>query len=345
MLGAVQTGIRQIEVREVGEPTGGESTALVRIRASGICGSDLHPYHGRAAPRQYPEGHEVSGEVLSLPPGYNGPIKPGDLVALDTICLGLACGECSYCVAGWPYHCRVRMRTPYGSGGFAERIRRKAVGLFALPSTMTLEQGALVEPFAIGVHAVRYGGMMAGASVAVIGAGTIGLMTLLAAKAMGASSVHVLARYPHQAELATSLGATSVTTADWAGSIAHVLEQTAGIGADFVVETVGGHTNSVDLCWQVARPQATVVILGIFPDPVPVNLLRPSDWELKVVFPECYSTVDGRNDYDVAIDLIANGRAPVEKLVTHRFPLEEATEAFRVAADKSTGSVKVQLVM
>jgi threonine dehydrogenase-like Zn-dependent dehydrogenase len=345
MRGAVQTGIRQIEVREVGEPTGGESTALVKIRASGICGSDLHPYHGRAAPRQYPEGHEVSGEILSLPTGYSGSIKPGDLVALDTICLGLACGECVYCVSGWPYHCRTRMRTPYGSGGFAQLIRRKTAGLFPLASNMTLEQGALVEPFAIGVHAVRYGGMAPGSSVAVVGGGTIGLMTLLAARALGASSVHVVARYPHQAELALKLGATSVTTADWSGSIAHVVEQTGGIGADFVVETVGGHTNSVDLCWQVARPQATVVILGIFPDPVPVNLLRPSDWELKVVFPECYSTMDGRNDYDVAIELIATGRAPVEKMVTHRFPLEDAPEAFRVAADKSTGSVKVHFVL
>ncbi|HLZ08504.1 MAG TPA: zinc-binding dehydrogenase [Chloroflexota bacterium] len=345
MRGAVQTGIEQIEVREVGEPTGDASTALVRVRASGICGSDLHPYHGRSAPRQYPEGHEVSGEILSLPSSYDGPLRPGDLVALDTICLGLACGKCAHCLAGRPYHCGPRLKTPYGSGGFAELIRRRTVGLFPLPTNMTLEQGALVEPLAIGVHAVRYGGMPVGSTVAVVGAGTIGLMTLLASRALGASAVHVVARHPHQAELAKKLGATSVTMADASGASAHVLEQTDGIGADAVFETVGGHTDSVNLCWNLARHQGLVVILGIFPEPVPVNLLKPSDWELKVVFPECYSTVDGRNDYDVAIEMIADGHAPVEKLVTHRFALENAREAFRVAADKSTGSVKVHFVM
>jgi threonine dehydrogenase-like Zn-dependent dehydrogenase len=187
--------------------------------------------------------------------------------------------------------------------------------------------------------------MPAGASVAIVGAGTIGLMTLMSALALGASSVHVLARHAHQAELASSLGATTVTTAEGKGAVDHILEVTNGVGADVVFETVGGHTDSVDQSWNLARHQGLVVILGIFPDRVPVNLLKPSDWELRAVFPVCYGTIDGRHDYDIAIDLIATGRAPVEKLVTHRFPLEAAPEAFRVAADKSTGSVKVHFVM
>ena len=345
MRGAVQTGIRQIEVRDVGEPTGDSSTALIRVRAAGICGSDLHPYFGRATPQQYPEGHEVAGEIVSLPIDYGGPLRPGDLVALDTICLGMACGDCGQCIAGQPFHCPTRLRLPYGSGGFAESIRRQTAGLFPLPKILTLEQGALVEPFAIGVHAVRYAAMPSGASVAIVGAGTIGLMTLIAARAFGAASVHVVARHPQQAELARELGATSVTTADATGALTHVRDLTNGAGVDVVFETVGGHTDTVDLSANLARRQGLVAVLGIFPDPVPVNLLRVVERELRLVFPVCYGTIDGRHDYELALELVAAGRAPVERLVTHRFALEEAPEAFRVAADKATGSIKVQLVL
>lgn len=344
MRGAIQTGIRQIEVRDVPElsPTGG--FALVRVRAAGICGSDLHPYHGRSEPQPLPEGHEVSGEVTHLPSDYHGPIQIGDLVALDTICLGRACGTCSFCLAGQPFHCSQRRGGPYPGGGFAEVIRRRPAGLFRLPDGVTAEQGALIEPFAVGVHAIRWVRMPAGASVAIIGAGTIGLMTLLAARALGAGPVHILARHAHQAALAENLGATTVLRANGAEAVEQVRTLTGGLGADLVVETVGGHGDTVNLAWDLVRPQGTVAVLGVFPDPVSVDLMRPLMREAWAAFPDCYGVIDGRHDYDVAIRLVADGRAPVERLVTHRFPLEAAPEAFRTAADKSTGSVKVHLV-
>jgi threonine dehydrogenase-like Zn-dependent dehydrogenase len=229
-------------------------------------------------------------------------------------------------------------------GGFAERIVRRVAGLFPLPAGVTAEQGALVEPLAVGVHAIRWAKVPNGASVVVIGAGTIGLMTLLAARALGTGPVHVIARHPHQGALALSLGAASVIHADGKDAIAAVLDRTGGVGADVVIETVGGHADTVNLAWEMARRQGTVVVLGIFPDRVPIDLLRPVIRELWVTFPICYGVVDGRHDFDVAIELIAAGRAPVERLVTHRYPLEAATEAFRIAADKATGSVKVHLV-
>jgi threonine dehydrogenase-like Zn-dependent dehydrogenase len=209
---------------------------------------------------------------------------------------------------------------------------------------MTAEQGALVEPLAVGVHAVRWARVSAGSSVAVVGAGTIGLMTLIAARALGAGPIHVLARHQHQAQLAESLGATTVTRAEGAEAIERVGQLTDGRGVDYVFETVGGHGTTVDLSWELARVQGTVAVIGIFLHPVPVNLLRPVIRELWATFPICYGVVDGRHDFDITIELIASGRAPVERLVTHRFPLEAAAEAFRTAADKSTGSVKVQIV-
>ena len=345
MHAAIQTGIRTIEMRELPQPERPEGWALIRPLAAGICGSDLHPYHGRAEAQALPEGHEVGGEIVDLPAGYAGPAKVGDLVAVDTICLGVACGTCAFCRAGQPFHCPARQNAPRTGGAFAELLTRQTAGLFPLPPGMTAEQGALVEPLAVGVHAIRWARMAEGASVAIIGAGTIGLMTLLAARALGAGTIHVLARHEHQATLASALGATTVVRAEGAEAIAAVREFTGGLGADLVVETVGGQGDTVDLAWELARVQGTVVVLGIFPDRVPVNLLRPVVREIWATFPICYGTIDGRHDFDVAIEMIAAGRAPVERLVTHRFPLDAAPEGFRVAADKGTGSVKVQLTM
>lgn len=345
MLAAIQTGIHAIEMRELPLPERPADWALIQMRASGICGSDLHPYHERTEPQTLPDGHEIAGEVLALPDDYSGPARVGDLVAVDTICLGIACGTCAFCRAGQPFHCPARGTTPRQGGGFAELVTRRTAGLFPLPAGMTAEQGALVEPFAVGVHAIRWAKMAEGASVVIIGAGTIGLMTLLAARALGAGAIHVLARHEHQAALATALGATTAICAEGREAIAAVRDLTGGLGADLVVETVGGHGDTVSLAWELARVQGTVAVLGIFPSRVPVDLLRPVVREIWATFPICYGVIDGRHDFAVAIDLIAAGRAPVERLVTHRFPLAAAAEGFRMSADKGTGSIKVQLVI
>ena len=341
MKAAIQTGVRRIEMVDLSEPAREDGGALVRVRASGICGSDLHPYHARAERQPLPDGHEAAGEVVELPPDYRGALRVGDLVALDTICWGAACGDCPDCAAGQPFHCQGRRERRRG-GAFAELVRRKPEGLFKLAEGMTAEQGALVEPLAVGVHAVRWARMRPGAKVCVVGAGTIGLMTLIAAEALGAGQVHVLARHDHQAELASALGAASVVRGEGEAAIGAVREATGG-GADLVVETVGGHADTVNEAWELARIQGTVAVLGIFPERVPVDLLRPVIRELWATFPICYGVVDGRYDFDVAIELIAAGKAPVERLVTHRLPLDEAPEGFRIAADKSTRSVKVHL--
>ena len=344
MRAALQSGVRAIEVVDLPAPRPSGDEALIAVRAAGICGSDLHPYHGRAEPQSLPDGHEVAGEVLELPPDYRGPARVGDLVAVETICLGMSCGRCEPCRQGQPFHCPERRSAPRRGGGFAEQLVRRAAGIFPLPAGLTPEQGALVEPLAVGVHALRWARLRPDASVAVVGAGTIGLMTLIAARALGAGPVYVLARHDHQAALAEELGATRVIRGQDEDAVAELRELTGGRGADFVVETVGGHGRTVDLCWALGRVQGTVAIVGIFQEPVTVNLLQPVVRELWATFPICYGVVDGRHDFDVAIELIASGRASVERLVTHRFGLDQAPAAFRTAADKSTRSVKVQIV-
>lgn len=343
MLAAIQNGIRTIEMRDIPAPVADGESAIVRVHTVGVCGSDLHLYHERAEPQSLPIGHELAGEVIALPNGYEGSIRLGDLVAVDTVCNGMACGNCPACLAGHPFHCPARQQPARWGGAFAEQIQRRVAGLFVLPAGVTPEQGAMVEPLAVGVHGIRWSRMQPGASIVVIGAGTIGLTSVVAARAMGAGDIHVLARYDHQAELATVLGATSVSTGSTDEAIRQVREQTGGVGADLVIETVGGHGDTLNLTWDLVRPRGTVAVLGVFPDRVPIDLRKPLLGEVWVTFPICYGVQDGKHDFEVAIDMIAQGKAPVEKLVTHRLPLSQTPEGFRVAADKSTGSVKVHL--
>jgi threonine dehydrogenase-like Zn-dependent dehydrogenase len=341
MRAAIQNGLSEIDVREIAAPA--EGGALVRVVAAGVCGSDLHEYLRRGEPQPLPEGHEVAGEVMSLPDAYAGPVRIGDLVAIDTICHGKACGACAFCRAGQTFHCVDRARSPAWGGAFADLIRRHPAGLFRLPPGMSAEQGALVEPLAVGVHAIRRAGMQRGATVAIVGAGTIGLMALLAARALGAARVHVVARHAHQAEAARAFGATSALQAEGSDAVRSIRDLTDGAGADLVVEAVGRHAEPLELAWQLVRPQGSVAVLGIFSQPVLLDLMPPILREVSITFPICYGVIDGRHDFEVAIELIASGRVDTTGMVTHRFGLVEAAAAFRTAADKSSGSLKVHI--
>jgi threonine dehydrogenase-like Zn-dependent dehydrogenase len=339
MRAAIQNGLSEIDVRDISAP--GRDGALVRVVAAGVCGSDLHEYLQRSQPQSLPDGHEVAGEVVSLPNAYAGPIRIGDLVAIDTICHGKACGACVFCRAGQTFHCPERDKTT--GGAFADFIQRHPAGLFRLPPGMSAEQGALVEPLAVGVHAIRRARMAAGATVVIVGAGTIGLMTLLAARALGADKVYVVARHAHQAAAARTFGAATAVQAEGADAVSLIRDLTDGVGADIVIEAVGRHAEPLELAWQLVRPQGSVAVLGIFPQPVLLNLMRPILREVSITFPICYGVIDGRHDFEVAIEIIASGRVTTDGIVTHRFPLEQAAAAFRTAADKSSGSLKVHI--
>jgi (R,R)-butanediol dehydrogenase / meso-butanediol dehydrogenase / diacetyl reductase len=134
-----------------------------------------------------------------------------------------------------------------------------------------------------------------------------------------------------------------VVRAEASDAVAAIHALTDGLGADLVVEAVGRHAEALELAWQVVRPQGSVAVLGIFPQPVLLNLMRPILREVSITFPICYGVIDGRHDFEVAIEIIASGRVDTAGMVTHRFALEDAADAFRTAADKSSGSLKVHI--
>ncbi|MGH7879198.1 MAG: zinc-binding dehydrogenase, partial [Candidatus Binataceae bacterium] len=179
----------------------------------------------------------------------------------------------------------------------------------------------------------------AGDRVVIIGAGTIGLMSILTARAAGASTILVLARHPHQAQAAAALGADGVCE-----SVDVLLKQLGETPVDCVIETVGGRAATLTDAVRIVRPGGVVSMLGVFEGATAIPALDFSTKEVTLVGSNCYGRHGSRTDFALAIELLRNHASSLIALVTHRFPLDQVNEAFSTAADKHSGSIKVHIV-
>lgn len=342
MLAALHNGVDAVEIKQIERLEPRQGGAVVKVRAEGICGSDLNQYRKLIEPEDVPAGHETAGEIVEVGEGVD-PSRIGQRVAVEVVGQGKACLSCWYCRQGQYRNC-VR-KSDYAGGGFAEYVVRNAVACYPLADSMTWEEGALVEPLAVSVRGLRRGGLRPGNAVAVLGGGTIGLTTVAAARAMGAGKIVSTARYPRQIMLARAFGADEVIRPDDPDFTTIVEDLTHGLGADLTVETVGGFGNADTLSQavDVTRVMGRIVVLGVFHNPTPMDWMAPLLKEQSIVFSVCYGIMDGRHDFEMAIDLMASGALDLKQMVTHTFPLSQMQQALDTAYDKSTGSVKVQL--
>ena len=357
MKAALFYGGPDIRVEEIPRPEPGPGEVLVRVRAAGICGSDLHGYR-RARPAPEPgqalvgreNGHELAGTVAALGPDVAGMavsgLTVGQRVGIEPEHL-IGCGRCVYCRRGDEHLCPTRGQRHgerQGSHGFSEYDVCAARNVHALPDSVSDEAAAILDCYACAVHAVHRAPVLPYATIAVIGTGAIGMNVGQVARASGARRVVMVGTRPEPLTVAEAAGAADTGIANSATDpVAAVLDLTGGEGADVVFETVGGTATTLDQAWTLVRHRGRVVVLGVFEGAVPVRLLPPLGREVDALFANCYGESEGRHDYAIAIDWIATGKAPVGRLLTHRFSLEEAPEAFRVADDKRSGAVKVQL--
>lgn len=341
MKAALDDGTGTYVLQQVDMPQMFDGAALVRVRQTGICGSDLHMTTARTEAQVIPSGHEVAGEIVELPANETR-LRVGDRVALETIGAGRACMKCHYCRFGQYRHCQ-SLVTDTG-GGFAEYMTRKPEGLFKLPDHIDWTDGALVEPLAVSVHALRFAATKPGDVIGVTGAATIGLSAIAAAHAFGARKVIATAKYPHQAEAARKMGADVVTGPDGTAFEDACREATGGIGADIVVESVGGHqTGALHQAIRATRSLGKTINLGGVKVPMPVDLFEPLLREISLVSVSCYGVLDGVHDYEVALDLLASGKVPYREIVTHKTSLEDIQSGFDTAYDKNSGSIKVHI--
>ena len=339
MKAAFLTGIRKIETREVAEPElARDSDVLVRVGAVGVCGSDIHYYTEGGIGDQivrYPFviGHECAGTVEKAGPSARR-LRQGDRVAVDP---AIVCGACDQCLAGRPNTCRrlLYLGTPGQlPGALCERIVMPEDNCFCLPPEMTLEEGVLVEPLSIAVHGLKLAGEPVPETVAVLGAGPIGLSVLLAARAAGAGAIYVTDRIDDRVGIALKAGAS------WAGNpdredIGARIRGLAPRGLDAVFECCGDQS-ALSQAVELLRPGGRLFIIGIpTVDRISfdVHTLRRKELSLHNVRRQRFCVRE-------AIDLIKNKQVEMRFMATHRFALGEARQAFELAAGYQDGVIR-----
>jgi L-idonate 5-dehydrogenase len=310
----------------------------VRFAAGGICGSDMHYFsHGRIgnfiATAPLVLGHEVAGTVEETGPGVSG-VAPGQRVAVNP---SRWCGHCPHCLEGRRNLCEniyfmgSASKTPHMQGGFATLFDATPAQCVPIPEHVSFEAAALSEPLAVCLHAVNRGNV-AGKHVAVIGAGPIGLLTLLAAKMKGAAETTMVDIAAAPLAFATRLGADRVV------DLSADPEGLKTIPAPDVVIEAAGSPAALDGAITAVRRGGTVVLLGSLPGgsfPAPMNPVMTKELDLVGSF-----RFD--NEFSEAVRLISAGRIDVLSIVTARRPLAEVNAAFALALDRSQ-SVKVVL--
>ena len=304
---AVRHTERGIEVVDTPDPSGGGP--VVRVRSGSICGSDLHMLG--MGPLPFTLGHEFAGEL-----------EDGTLVAVEPT---LPCGTCDACVAGNAHLCRTGSERVLGigvDGGLADAVEIGARRTVALPKDMPIDHACLVEPVGVAVHGTRVAGLTGGERVAVVGAGAIGLAAVAASRSI-TEEVGLAARHDAQRAAGERLGASSTS-----GEYDVVFE---AAGTESALATAG------DLC----RPAGTIVLLSTQWEPIPLPGFAPGMKELTFKWSYTYSAHDDGHDLDDAAAMLASNPEIADTLVTHRFPLADAAEAFRVATDRAHGAIKV----
>ncbi len=344
MRALVYTGPDQLTVDDVPipEPTDGE--ALVRVRYVGICGTDLHLWHGELATVQPPVivGHEVVGEVVEIAPpvdadpaGEAARFGPGDRVAIEPL---LSCGRCRACREGHGHVCRqLRVMGVHANGGAAEYMRVPIARLHGIPPELSWEVAACTEPTAVAVHMTRRAEVQLGDVVLVLGGGPIGFLVAQAARAAGAGRVLVSEVSRPRLALCRAAG-LEVIDARAADPVETILGLTGGEGADVVVEAAA-HPATVAQTVQAARVRGTILIGGIAGAPPPVDLAAVVFKELRLIGSRVYET----RDVATGLALLASGAIDATSLVTRIVPLVEAVSGgFELLRD-SRAEMKVLL--
>jgi L-iditol 2-dehydrogenase len=337
MRALVYDGPERLRLEERVDPLPSAGEVVVGVRASGICGSDVHGYLGTTGRRRpgVVMGHEAAGVVSSVGPGVTT-LAPGDHVVLRSI---LPCGTCDQCRRSRPNVCVNRRGLGmHLDGAYADAVVLPEDAVLRLPADVPFEEAALIEPLAVALHAVAITPMAPADSVAIIGAGAIGLLTLLAAGMRGVEQIHVTDRSSHRLEVARALGATSAINVTHADAVGEILDATDGRGADVVFEAVGS-TPTVDQSVRAARLGAQVTWIGNSDPRVELGMQDVVTKELTLR--GAYGYVD---EFDDAARAIADRRVDVRRLIEHRAPLDDAIELFDELAHGRLDAVKAILV-
>jgi L-iditol 2-dehydrogenase len=350
MKAARKTADGRFEIAEVDEPVlPADDWVKARVRMAGICGTDLR--HWEKAEEELHcciMGHELAGEVVEIGPAVER-VAIGDRVLIESV---LGCGHCEWCRVQQYNRCPdlYPTRRASVSRAYAEYVIGPQHKFHRLPDDMGLDDAALLDTYAVALHAQHLSGLTIGSRVAIIGAGPIGRGQLMLAKASGAK-VTIIDKMPHALALAERLGADRTVHSGEADPYAVVRAMTDDRGADIVFECAGGESmpETLPLATRLVRRGGTVVIVGGFDAgaiAIPLEWQRIQMSEITLIPSASFAFHDIHAEQVEALDLAARGVLKTQELITHRFPLDQINEAFEVAQDRGrTGAIFVGLTI
>ena len=319
-------GINDLRIEDVPPPTPQANEVLLQTMSVGVCGSDVHYFQegGTGSVRMDRPlilGHEFSARIAAGP-------DQGTLVAVDP---ALNCGVCEFCKEGNPNFCvNLKFAGSEDTDGAMQTFLawpRKA--LYPLPSIMTPEEGAMLEPLGIAIHALRLGKVFPGMDVGVFGTGPIGLLTIMMAKLAGAGRIFATDKLTDRLKAAQECGATHVFQAD-GNEIDPILSATRNRGLDVTFETAGDDGSAVETAVGTAKRGGTTVLVGIPTEDVTqftASAARRRGLTIKL-------SRRMKNTYPLSIQLVSTGQINLKPLITHTFPLESYQSAFQTATDR-----------
>ncbi len=339
MRAAALFGLHDVRVIDVPRPARpAPDEVLLDIAAVGICGSDHHYYNeggigGAIVDEGMIIGHEFSARVAELGAGVHH-LDVGQLVAVEP---AISCGTCEFCQKGHPNICPnvLFAGSPDHTGAMAEQMLMPADNCFPLPEDVNAIEGAMLEPLGVAIHTVDLAHLKVGETVAVLGAGPIGLLTAALARLSGAGAVYVTEPVGYRRAFAEAYAADIVFDPDREDVVAAILEATDDRGVDVAFEAAGA-AQTPDQAAQVARPGGKVVVVGIPDDDkmtMTASVVRRKGLTIKLVRRM-------KHTYPRAIQLVASGAVDVATLATHVFPLESIDRAFEVVDGYNDGVLR-----
>jgi L-iditol 2-dehydrogenase len=324
-----------VVLEDVEKPVPKENEVLIQVKRIGVCGSDIHAYYGKHPYISCPivQGHEFSGEIVEMGEAVSG-FAVGDRV---TVMPQLVCGECYPCKHGDYHICNaLKVIGCQADGAAREFIPVDQNLVIKLPQGMSLDHGAMVEPVAVGVHAVQRLGSVSGLKLLVFGAGPIGNLTAQVAKGLGAESVMIVDISPFRLDVARQCGIDFVVNTSNEVLEQRIHEAFGPDGADAILECVGVQ-DTMELAIHLARKGTDIIVVGVFAEKPSLDIGLVQDKELKLIGTLMYK----ENDYRTAVELIQSNRVRLDPLITTHFAFEEYARAYKYIEEYKDRSMKV----
>lgn len=335
MLQQVMTEPGKIEFREIPIPEIKDDEVLIKMTNIGICGSDIHVFHGEHPFTSYPvtQGHEVSGEIISVGKDV-ADFKPGQKVTIQP---QVTCGKCHPCRHGKYNLCEELKVMGFQTTGMASQFFvTDAARVIALPENVSPVEGAMIEPLAVAVHAIRRAGDVSGLKIVVLGAGPIGNLVAQTAKGLGAAEVMITDISDFRLKKAAECGIDHCVNTK-SENLGEAIAKAYGADKADVIYDCAGNNVTMGQAIQYARKGSMIILVAVFASMASIDLAVANDHELDINSSMMYR----REDYVTAIELVQSGKVKLQPLVSKSFPFKQFSDAYRYIEENRESTMKV----